>query len=338
LYFSASRKILTPVLFALFFAASAFAEGGEPGAFTKIGAGVRAAGMGSAYTAAADDTSAVIYNPAGLVLLPDLQLSAETYLMAFNRAVNFISIGKPFDIHDNVYSVGLSWFNYSAGGDIEVRATDSYEPDSLMSDSANIFIFTAGTTLAKNLFIGGNFRYYLETTGKARGTGVGFDLGALLKINKWLKAGISASNISTNITWNNSTMVEGIPLNAAAGLCAMALEPFDVKGLGLTGSADILYYGFGFFRARAGAELTWHDFASLRAGFDGASFSAGAGIKLKPSEIFTVSINYAFKPDNILPGEANHRIGLTADYIFPHYSGVEDETKKTKGDNGKSEW
>lgn len=338
MFFSAFRKLLTAVLFTVFFAAYVFAEGGEPGAFTKIGAGVRAAGMGNAYTAAADDTSAVIYNPAGLVLLPDLQLSAETYFMSFNRAVNFISIGKPFDIHDNVYSVGLSWFNYSAGGDIEVRATDSYEPDSLMSDSANIFIFTAATSLAKNLFIGGNFRYYLQTTGKARGTGVGFDLGALLRINEWLKAGISASNISTNITWSNSTMVEGIPLSAAAGLCAAAREPFDIKGLGLTGSGDILYYGFGFFRARAGAELTWNDFASLRAGFDGSSLSAGAGIKLKPSEIFSITINYAFKPDNILPGESNHRIGLTVDYIFPHFSGVDDETKKIKGDNGKSEW
>ncbi|PKL91978.1 MAG: hypothetical protein CVV21_04335 [Candidatus Goldiibacteriota bacterium HGW-Goldbacteria-1] len=306
------------------------AEGGQPGAYTKLGAGVRATGMGSAYTAAADDTASAVYNPAGLVLLPDLQLSAETYLMSFDRAVNYISIGKPFDIHKNIYSVGFSWFNYSAGGDIEVRSTDSYEPESLISDSVNVFIFTAATTLAGNLFVGGNFRYYIEAIGKTRGSGTGFDFGAILLINEWLKAGINVSNISTFITWNNSTMVESIPLTAAAGISARAAEPFEVKGLNLSASADFFYSTYEYIKGAIGGELTWNDFAAIRMGFDGQNITAGAGIKLKPSEIFYVKFDYAFKPDNILPGEANHRIGITADYIFPHFAKVDDVTKTEK--------
>jgi hypothetical protein len=325
------KAILSASLFIVLVPAVLHAEGGQAGAYNKLGAGVRATGMGGAYTAAADDTASAVYNPAGLVLLPDLQLSAETYLMSFNRAVNYISIGKPFDIHKNIYSVGFSWFNYSAGGDIEARSTDSYEPDFLISDSVNIFIFSAATTLAGNLFVGGNFRYYLETIGKTRGSGTGFDFGAILKINEWLRAGINISNISTFITWNNSTMVETVPLTASAGLSASAAEPFGVKGLRLSGSADFLYSSYDYIKAALGGELTWNDFAAIRLGFDGQSITAGAGVKLKPSEIFFVKIDYAFKPDNIVPGEANHRLGITADYIFPHFAKVDDVTKTEKG-------
>ena len=46
---------------------TAFAESaGQAGAYLKMGVGARALGMGSAFTAVADDSTASFWNPAGL--------------------------------------------------------------------------------------------------------------------------------------------------------------------------------------------------------------------------------------------------------------------------------
>ncbi|HMB01515.1 MAG TPA: hypothetical protein VKS21_11065, partial [Spirochaetota bacterium] len=110
-------------------AAACAADGGEAFAFMKLGVGARATGMGGAYSSIAGDTAGLFYNPAGAVGAAGLQLSAETYFLSFGRSMNYVTAIKPFSIDNNRFSAGVAWINYSGGSDIEVRDTNSPEPE-----------------------------------------------------------------------------------------------------------------------------------------------------------------------------------------------------------------
>ncbi len=57
----------------------------------ESGFGIRAAAMGNAYSAVADDYSAIYWNPAGLAQMYDGQFSASLYHQNFNNSVNYFN-------------------------------------------------------------------------------------------------------------------------------------------------------------------------------------------------------------------------------------------------------
>ncbi|MFP4466087.1 MAG: hypothetical protein ACLFP1_03475 [Candidatus Goldiibacteriota bacterium] len=315
----AKKTVLTVFFILAAAAASRAGSGGEPMAFLKNGLGVRAIGMGAAFTAVADDLSGVFYNPAGTIRLKDLQLMAESHFMSYGRSVGFISIGKPFALEENLYSISLSWLNASAGDDLEYRSTNSYEPERYFSDTSNIFLFNVSTVLSRDFAIGGNVKIFINNIDAARGTGVGFDLGFITEPFEDFRAGCGFSNISTNIAWDNGSEVENVPIVFNGGVSYVLSDLKGIKGFDIRAAADVLYTGFDVFKIKAGIEAGMRDFVFLRAGYND-TLSMGLGIILSPTEVFTVKCDYAFVPDTAEAGSGlNHRIGMKLDYIFPHF-------------------
>jgi hypothetical protein len=306
-----------------------FAFGGEPFAFLKLGMGTRATGMGGAFASIADDASAAYYNPAGTVNLSGLEFMAETYFLSFGRNLNYISTAKPFVISSVTYAAGFSWINYSSGSDIETRLTNSPEPDSRIADSSNVFTFNVAAKFSPNISLGGNFKFLFENLGTYRATGVGFDLGGMARIIDNLTVGFSYTGISTNITWSSSTRTESVPQAAIAGLSYKYADMFGLKGFCLLPSVDFVYNLFSGFKIKAGAELSVNDFLFLRGGYNSA-LTLGAGIRLKPSKIFSVKIDYAFVSGSMEPGASNHRIGAVIVYVFPESGVARNSTEDQK--------
>ena len=89
---------------------------------------------------------------------------------------------------------------------------------------------------------------------------------------------------------------------------------------------------------KAGFEAEANKFFFVRAGYNG-SLTLGTGIKLEPSEIFSVKIDYAFVSDNILPDSFNQRIGVVVENIFPNWGSVEEgeEREEQKQDKKRGE-
>jgi hypothetical protein len=259
------------------------------------------------------------------VRLDDLELMAETYLMTFGRNVNFISIGKPFKIGKNTYSTGFSWLNYIAGSDFEGRSSNSLEPTVYISDSSHIFVFSVATYLSERLYIGANTKILIHNLYESRGTGIGFDIGLFSNVWDTLNIGASLLNISTNISWDKNAHMEALPLIFMGGVSYDFTKIFGLDELDVLLSTDVMSTTFGSFRMRAGMEIKAYKMLFIRAGYNG-SLSAGLGVKLRTSDTFSIMFDYAFVADNIITNEANHRIGINLDYIFPHWGGkrVED--------------
>ncbi len=310
------------------------AEGGQAFAFLKNNFGVRAAGMGGSFVSISDDVSCIYYNPAGLLNLNDLELTAETQVLSLGRSLNYVALGKPFEINKTFYATGFSWINYSSGSDIEERKTNSFEPESKFSDGANIFVFSTAAKLMKNFYIGGSFKFLFQNIKDVKGSGIGFDFGVALKIFDNLNAGFTLQNISTNINWNSNSRIETVQQYFLSGISYEFLNLFGLNKFDLISGVDIIYAGPDHFKLKTGCELLIDKFIAIRVGFND-TLTVGLGIKITPTEIFSVKIDYSFSRDLILTNEFNHRIGITFDYVMPHW-GVSD---KIKSENKESnEW
>lgn len=297
-----------------------YAGGGEPFAFLKAGQAARPSAMGGAYAAVADDAAGCLYNPAGIVMLEALEIQADFFVMSFDRTASFTGIAKPFTIGEVVYSTAVSWYRYSPGK-IEKRVTSSPLPSGYMEENSNLIAATLATALSGSLYAGANIKVFFHNIDTKTGIGLGFDAGAMLKLNKGFYAAFTIKDIATDISWQDSNYTERVPQQLCAGLSHKFEDAFGFSGFGvlLTGEAD--YNSFGFFKLKAGAELSRDNSLFLRAGYDGMP-AMGAGFKLKVSNVFSVNVDYAFVPDAIIAGEFNHRVSLKADYVFPHF-GVE---------------
>jgi len=75
--------------------------------FLKIGVGARAAAMGDAFTALADDPTALYWNPAALIKLKERQLSA-TYNVWFAE-INQGYVGVGFPLSRGVLGGGINY-------------------------------------------------------------------------------------------------------------------------------------------------------------------------------------------------------------------------------------
>lgn len=295
--------------------------GGESLAYLKLKAGARATAMGGAWTSLSDNLSGILYNPAGIIKLEGLELFAETYLLSFERSINFISTGKPVSIGYNYYSLALSWFNYSAGP-VEMRLMNSPEPLKLMSDISHVLYFTLAVKLAKNIDFGVNFKFIYQSTGDKKALGFGFDSGFLIEVIDNLNFGLSIMNISTYLNWKNDNYTETAPVIINEGISYVFKSVMNIKNFDILVACDTIYDIYGYFLIKPGMEMKLNEFFYIRTGFD-KTITVGTGFKFKPSEIFIIKFDYALSVDTILQDNLNNRISMVVDYIFPHWENAE---------------
>ena len=80
--------LLSLVFFAAAGQAGTSGTGVDGGSFVQFGLGARALGLGGAYTALADDTSALYWNPAGLASIPAPRVGVM-YADKFSQGIPF---------------------------------------------------------------------------------------------------------------------------------------------------------------------------------------------------------------------------------------------------------
>ncbi len=276
---------------------SAAQSGGQAGAYLRIGAGVRAPGMGGAFVAVANDVTANYWNPAGLGGIAEPQLIGMYSLLALDRRYNYVAAAYPFRAAG---AVSLGWVNYSVAN---VEARDA--GGALTGDFANgenAFLISYGKTLSSYLALGGTVKLLRHELAGRSASGVGYDLGVLFKPREFLALGASLQNLQTRIYWNDRAKTKETfpPMERLGAL----VKPLSFVTL----SVDYEVVSRRQGKWRAGGEFDLAHKLILRAGNNAGALAFGVSLLPRVSRQ-TMIIEYGLSQDPIGAGFA-HQFSL----------------------------
>ncbi len=307
--------VLLVVAFSLPEKAKAQEYGGGAGGFLEGEPGVKAMGMGNAFTAIADDGSALFWNPAGLAFNNNLEFSFMRSIMYEDRNKNYGAIVIPFP------RITIS------GGWLGLLVTDIEERDSAdnlinhFQSSENVFLLGAGFAIVYNptvkLSIGITGKYLYNTLYEYKSTGAGMDIGTKLSVSlpfaiDKIELGAVMKNVGTSIKWNTASEYEAtIPKQYLIGMAFTIAESGSyLKLIGeIKFSENEIRLDHENFNWGTEIKLKKVEFLLLRAGYTGKGFNLGAGLKIRQKQS-SIIFDYAFTPD-VLSTEGMHNFGIS---------------------------
>jgi tetratricopeptide (TPR) repeat protein len=249
-----------------------------------LGAGARAAGMGGAYTALADDVSGAYYNPAGLAELPRQEVSLLHYPLYLGTYYNSIIYANPVL---DFGTVGGGIFRVSSGN-VNLFTSSDF-PDGTGGFEEYKAMVSYARKVTNELSLGLNINIFSVTLAKKNAGGFGADLGLIYVPFPFLKFGAVAHNLiapSLAMNFENESLSQDYTLGAAYILKADPVQAGFCLDMDKQEKAGP--------RIRAGVEAMVFNSASARAGWDENRLTLGAGARL-----YGVTVDYAciFNPD-----------------------------------------
>ncbi|GEM_PF-984160 len=242
----------------------------------SVGLGARAIGMGESFTAVADDSSALYYNPAGLAQVgqPEIAIAHNLFLADgfYDNAGGAYPLGTAGSL-----GFGARYLNY---GPIDRRDNfgnllGSYTPYDMSAEAA------FGFHVDKDLSLGFGTQWISQNIDGSVQAGMLWNTGFLFKPQERFSVGFDFKNLGVE-TGGNS-LPAGVLWGAAFRL---PLAPRDVHSLLLSGGGDLAFQGPG--RLNAGFEYGFQKAYFLRGGYvldlqdnqldglQGLDFGAGA--------------------------------------------------------------
>jgi len=187
--------------------------------FLTIPVGARGIAMGSAYTAVADDISAIWWNPAGLGFLENKEVMFNIVDYTLDLTYNYFAAAVP--ILDGRATVG-GFFGYLDIPDEEI--TTITHPNGT-GNFYNAYDFQMGGSFAYNLsdrFVAGlNLKYiHQDFFQNMSGNAFGIDAGAIYHtefMNREIKFSFAIQNLGTNITMRGELLRISIPPETMTG-------------------------------------------------------------------------------------------------------------------------
>ena len=280
----------------------AFAEegiAGESGGFLRLGAGVRAMGMGRAFCAIADDGSAIYWNPAGLGGIELHEFYVMYSMLTLDRTHNFLSYTNP---HGKYGTIGVGILNFGVSN---IDGRDNLgQPTGEFSDDEFAFQLAYGRSFYSLFSIGGGVKYIYQSLADYHASGYGFDFGALVNLRELMHLGFSISNIGGALKWNTaSDCKDEIPSTMRAGAA------FFLPGLPITLALDWEKTGHLSERVIFGGEYWFNRALGIRVGYY-EQICAGASLRLGqlPKGL---QFDYAYAQDDVLDENPAHRFGVS---------------------------
>ena len=301
------RRLLLATALTLFAATPASADK-FAGAFLDGGAGARAMGMGNAFSAIADDASAIYWNPAGLGRTTHNEIMAS-HEFRFGNIVDYSYFGGIYQVRerngrlgigvvrlgiDNIAFTDSSMHDDQNNDGIVDPGEFTYDPDKLrfVTDSEYALFLSYAQPVGK-WHLGGSLKLLRQSVDSFSSFGMGLDFGVLRPdLLHNLDFGFMMHDItSTYVSWNTGRK-ESIAPVSRVGL-AYRLPSERMRGLFLiTGDAEVHFdnrQGADQFwisststNLNFGLEFTMQERLALRVGLQEEAFHAGAGFAAGP--------------------------------------------------------
>lgn len=225
------------------------AEAGKTHALVvlKFPVSARACGMGEVGVSCPDGIDSVFFNPAGLSLIEDKELSLF-YSTILDIKHGFIGYAQK--VKENI-TISMSFATLQVG-DIEINY-ENRPGKKVKAESDYVACLSSGLKLTDNLLIGVNLKkIQSELVEEVKAKASAMDFGALLLISENLSLGVVGQNFGSYVTYREKE--DPLPFNIRLGASykfqlskeskAKALyssaHSLEYKPLGLSSYADIL--------------------------------------------------------------------------------------------------
>jgi hypothetical protein len=335
LRWSVCRYFLTAVLAGHLFVSCGFAQSTAKyaGEFIAIGIGGRALGMGSAYTAVANDIASGYWNPAGLASIeyPQIALMHDERfagLVNYDYGAVALPIGPVSTLALSVIRLGVDNIPNTqyAGVDInglplppdEWQNFVRIDPDRITYYNAAdwAFFLSYARKISESFSYGANLKLIHRDLESASAVGIGFDIAARYAMTRNFAVGANIQDITTTlVAWSTGrnelitpTLRTGgaYTLNALSGRFTPALD-LDIRFENRR-SASAFNIGAMSFDPHAGLEYEYKNIIAVRTGYtDAKEWTLGAGIHLPK-----LHIDYSFaRLKDSEESLKTHRISLT---------------------------
>jgi hypothetical protein len=290
------------ILIMIIFLSLLFADtGGKVGfSYLKIGVDARAAAMGEAYSSAVNDAAAAYWNPAGLAMSnsPSIVFTHNSWILDINHEFAAVQLfqGK----HNIAFSINTITVN-----DIELRETNSEQPDGYSTANNTSIGVSYARMLKKDFYLGIQLKYLYERYYLVSAQGIALDIGAIKRdILPGTSWGFSLQNIGTMSKLDR----QSTPLPVLIRTGVNYILPYTILDSNPSIAMEILYVFNDVFRISMGTELTLLSRLNLRLGYvtgsESYSFTGGIGIGFSK-----FNFSYAFVPFKYDLGQS-HRISV----------------------------
>jgi len=269
----------------------------------NIGAGARPLAMGRAFVGAANDATAAYWNPAGLGLVDDVQITTMHAAQFDLQSYDFVNIAF------KTPSAGSYAMSYIRLGADFFATTDGVTGSNALY-AENVALLSGGWKLDKQIAVGGTIKLLKTDGGTSSAFGYGADVGVLFRPMKQLSVGLAVKDFfGTRVQWQNtlSSPNQTLHPNAVLGLSYIqelgkrepaGSSPVPMSTLSFNFDADILYVDKGLNNYRLGFEYWYRQFVAVRGGlqtqgfqFDSDHFTPSVGVGLWA---YLFEIDYAF--------------------------------------------
>lgn len=311
------------------------------GDFMSIGIGGRALGLGSAYSAIANDVTAGYWNPAGLVHMEYPQLAAshderfgnlvayDYAAFAFPSGANSINAETGATDY-KAESYGISFFRLGVDGIPDTRKAwadsngNKVYDENIRPDYSAITYFnwsdwvvygSYAKQYSEDLYFGANVKLIRRSGGEFHGTGIGIDVAMQYRVMPGFMVAANLQDATTTlISWSTGTNELVSPtLKVGAAYTLEILNGLLTPAIG----ADVRFENRRFasavnlgpvsFDPQAGIEFDYNKLVAVRAGYNElGNLTIGAGIHLRK-----LDVDYAFAKFDAADQLGNtHRISL----------------------------
>ena len=273
---------------------------GRSGGFLRMGISARSIAMGGGFTAELDYSFPQFHNPAWTAFLTNRQLGSSYSNLSFDRrlaATSFATHLPP------TAGIGIPWVNAGVTN-IQGRYSTGMK-SSMMQTGENAIMFTFAQRIFPWFAIGSTvkiLRYDLPITesDQLTGSGIGFDIGILMKTKKFFTYGITIQDISSNYQWDTGNVyAEGRIYKENFPTIYRVGTRFNRKELTLVGDIGVItdHETIAETLPRIGIEYGFLDKYYFRGGFGNSRIAFGLGYEYELFKPHDSHIAYAFSMD-----------------------------------------
>lgn len=283
--------------------------------FMRMNVGAKAEGLGGAFTALADDGSAIYWNPARTIFNREKHLQGNYSHLSLDRSFNVLAYSHKFEIKD--FALGAMFINSGTSG-IEGYSLDNQKQGTFTA-SDNVLLVSGSYAVNQFFSFGGNIKFLMNKVENQTDSGFGVDLATFYRPIEEVKIGLVAHDIYTKV--GKESGIGRLPWNVKMGIAVQ--EIFEE----LTFASDLtkvegnskIGYAFGvewkFWDKTSDLEIAFRSGVNTIS-FDNLGFSAGVGFKKNSfgfDYAFVSNQESVFGQSHII--STSYAIGETYEYV-----------------------